>query len=115
MNNKTEKKNRVYCAEGDPDYGCTYIAAKNAKVAKQIALGCDVAEHLDNPFIELRVTRCWSIKETEFEGELDIEQINQLGLTWWDCPECQNEDFEIIDDYHYRCKNCGKTDEIPYI
>jgi len=109
------KKNKVYCAEGDPDYGCAYIAAKTAKEAKQIALGCDVAQHLNNPYIELRVTRCWSIKETDFEGELDIEQINQLGLTWWECPECQSEDFDIINGSQYKCKNCGYEGEIPYI
>ena len=115
MSTDEQKKNKVYCAEGDPDYGCQYIAARTAKDAKQIALGCDVAEHVENPFIDLRVTRCWSVKETDFEGELDIDQINQLGLSWWDCPECQNEDFDIINGYQYKCKNCGYEGEIPYI
>lgn len=108
-------KNRVYCAEGDPDYGCQYIAARTVKDAKQIAMGSEISEHLDNPFIELRVTWCKNVGETDFEGELDIDQINQLGLTWWDCPECQSEDFEIVDDYNYKCKKCGKVNEIPYI
>lgn len=107
--------NKVYCAEGDPDYGCTYIAAKNGKEAKQISLGLDVAQTLYNPYIELRVTRCWAIKETEYEGELDIFQINDLGLAWWSCPECNEEKFEILDRDKYRCKNCNKEFEIPYL
>lgn len=117
MNKSVEikKKNKVYYAEGDPDYGCIYIAAKNGKKAKQIALGTWVAEHLDNPFIELRVLRCWSVKETDYEGELDIFQINELGLTWWACLECDKEEFEILDSHTYKCKNCGKEFEIPYI
>lgn len=109
------KKNKVYCAEGDSDYGCTYIAAKNGKAAKNIALGTFVADHLDNPFIELRVTRCWSVKETEYEGELNIFQINELGLAWWSCPECDKEDFGIINEYEYQCKNCKGIFGIPYV
>lgn len=112
-NNKN--KNKVYTAEGDPDYGCTYIAAKNSKEAKQIALGCDVAQMLDNPYIELRVLRCWQVEGTDYEGELNIYQINELGLSWWWCPECNNEDFEILDNYTYKCKKCGNIEKIPYI
>ncbi len=108
-------KNKVYCAEGDPDYGCAYIAAKNGKEAKQIALGLQVAESLENPYIELRVIRCWSVKETDYEGELDIFQINELGLSWWACPECDKEKFEILNKDKYRCKNCNKEFDIPYI
>lgn len=115
MSKADEKKNKVYCAEGDPDYGCVYIAAKTAKEAKQVALRHDVAEHVYNPFIDLRVTRVWSVKETHFEGELDIAQINELGLTWWECPECSGEDFEIIDGWNFKCKKCKNEFEIPYI
>lgn len=109
------KKNKVYEATGDEDYGCIYIAAKNGKEAKSLALGTWVAETVDNPFIEVRVIRCWSVKETEYEGELDISQINELGLTWWGCPNCDKEEFEIINDKTYRCKNCNKEFEIPYV
>lgn len=110
-----ERRNKVYSVEGDPDYGCAYIAAKTSKEAKQIALGCDVAQMLDNPYIELRVLRCWQVKGTDYEGELNIYQINELGLAWWWCPECNNEDFEIIDTYIYKCKKCGNIGEIPYL
>ncbi len=108
------KKNKVYTAESDPDYGCIYIAAKNGKEAKNIALGTDVADHLDNPYIELRVLRKWGI-ETDYEGELDIYQINELGLSWWACSNCDKEDFNIISEYEYQCKNCKEIFGIPYV
>ena len=109
------KKNKVYFAQGDEDYGGIYVAAKTSKEAKSIALGKWVAETVDNPFIEIRVTRCWSVKETEYEGELDISQINELGLAWWSCDNCDKEDFEIIDDETYKCKNCNEEFKIPYV
>ena len=111
-----EKKNKVYYAEGDPNYGGQYIAAKNSKEAKSYALlHCDCAETVENPFINVKVTRCWSVKETDYEGELNIKQINELDLAWWSCPECDGEHFEIIDKEYYKCLKCGKTIEIPYI
>ena len=67
-----------------------------------------IVETLDNPYIDIKVN-------TEYEGELDIEQINELGLTWWACEECEKEEFEIIDKYTYKCKNCGHQDGIPYL
>lgn len=112
------KKNKVYCAEGDPDYGCIYIAAPNGKIAKNLALCTWVAETVDNPFINVRVTRCWSVKETDYEGELDIFKINELGLAWWSCESnnCLKEDFEILGDGRkYKCKECGMICDIPYI
>lgn len=115
-------KLHIYCAEGDPDYGCQYVAALTSKEAKQLAMGCDITGHLDNPYIELRVTLCRSVKQEKIDkyikgkGLLNIFDINNVGLTWWDCPECENEEFEILDDgYHYRCKNCNKEFEIPYV
>lgn len=113
---KKIKKNKVYTAEGDPDYGCVYIAAPNGKEARKYAMGTWVAEHLDNPYIEMRVLRCWSVKETDYEtGELSIFQINELGLTWWSCDMCDNENFEILDTHTYKCNMCGNEGEIPYI
>ena len=110
------KKNKVYYAQGDPDYGGTYIAAKSSKEAKQYALThCDCAETVENPFIQVRVTRCWTVKETDYEGELNIYQINELGLSWWDCPHCGGEDFEITHPTFYKCLKCGAEEEIPYL
>lgn len=109
------KKNKVYSVEGDPDYGCIYIAAKNGKEAKQKALGTWIAERLDNPYIELRVLRQWNAKETDYEGQLDIFQINELGLSWWACENCEGEDFEILSEEIYKCKKCGKAFKIPYV
>ncbi len=106
--------NRVYFAEVDPDYGGVFIAAKNGKEARKIAEGTWVAEQAET-YIDLRITRCWSVKETNYEGELDIYKINELGLAWWACGNCDNEDFEILNREEYRCKNCGEVQLIPYI
>ena len=102
--------------------GCQYISALTSKEAKQIALyKTDLPEQLENPFIELRVTRCWNVDREKIEKYikekivLDIYEINNLGLSWWSCPECDNEDFNIIDDYTYKCNNCKNEFEIPYI
>lgn len=108
-----KKKNRVYCAESDPDYGCAYIAAPNLKEAKKIAWGLDVSDHAYS-YIDLRVWWCKSAPRTDYDGELNIYQINELGLAWWSCPNCDREDFEILDGYHYACKNCNSEYEIPY-
>ena len=108
------KKNKVYYITGDEDYGGLYIACKNSKEAKEIALGTWVAETVENPFIEVRIKRCWSVKETDYEGELDIFQINELGLAWWSCPNCDKEDFEIIDREKYKCKSFNRVFKIPY-
>lgn len=107
-------KNKVYFAQGDEDYGGVYIAAKTSKEAKKIALSTWVAETVYNPFIEVRVTRCWSVKGTDYEGELDVKQINDVGLAWWCCEECEGEEFEIINGGTYKCKTCGKIFDIPY-
>lgn len=107
--------NKVYTATGDEDYGCIYIAAKNGKEAKNIALGTWIAETVDNPYIDIRILRKWGI-ETEYEGELDIFQINKLGLTWWACPNCDKEKFNILDnEEEYECKNCKQVFKIPYV
>lgn len=112
---KADEMNRVYFAQGDEDYGGIYIAAKNGKEAKLVALSTWVAETVYNPFIELRIRRCWSVKGTNYEGELDIYQINELGLSWWSCTNCDNDEFETIDNKHYKCKKCNYEGEIPYV
>lgn len=108
-----KKKNRVYTATGDEYYGCTYIAAKSVKEAKKIALTTWIAEIMEN-YIDLSIRWIRGV-ETNYEGELNIKQINELGLTWWSCPKCDKEDFEILDDYTYKCKNCGNEFKIPYV
>ena len=50
----------------------------------------------------------------KFAHELDIDEINDAGLTWWCCPECNGDDFEILDLYTYKCKDCNHEDKIPY-
>lgn len=65
-------------------------------------------------YLDLKIHWCKGIK-TKYEGELDIVQINELGLTWWSCSKCDSEKFEIIDTFTYKCKKCGNTENIPYI
>lgn len=110
---QAKKKNRVYFAEGDPDDGGTYIAAPNIREAKRIATRTNVMNSVYR-YIDLRVYWKRGI-ETDYEGELNIFQINELGLTWWCCNKCDNDTFELLDEYTYKCKKCGYEDEIPYI
>lgn len=44
-----------------------------------------------------------------------MNKENELGLTWWECSNCQKEEFEILDTFTYKCKKCGNTAEIPYL
>lgn len=82
------------------------------KEAKKIALTTWIAETMEN-YIDLKVRWQKGI-ETDYEGELNIKQINELGLTWWACAECDQEEFEIIDDENYKCKKCGNINKIPW-
>lgn len=86
---------------------------KTENVLKAFGQGTWVAETIDR-YIDLRVIRCWGVK-TKYEGQLNIQQINEIGLAWWCCEHCENEEFEIIDKYTYRCMKCGKTGKIPYL
>lgn len=116
MRKKNDKLN-IYCAEGDPDYGCVYIAALTSKEARNIAQGTFVAETVCNPYINVRVTLCKYNHSDLIKrpGELCITEINDAGLSWWCCPKCDDDDFTIIDGWHYKCNKCGHEDEIPYV
>lgn len=105
--------NKVYFATVDDDYGGTYIAAKNIREAKKIALGCGIIADFIENYTDLKIH--WERgTKTNYEGELNIKQINELGLAWWICPNCESEDFEILNKEKYKCKKCGYIDEIPY-
>lgn len=117
MSRTKNTKLNIYSAEGDPDYGCVYIAAYTSRQAREIAQNTFVAETVNNPYINVRVllhkyNHTDLVKEPR---ELTIKEINDAGLIWWCCPECEDDDFEIIDTYNYKCKKCGHEDEIPYI
>ncbi len=109
-----KRKNRVYFAISDEDMGGTYIAAPNIKIAKSIARSCDIILNHMEDFLDLDIHWCRGI-ETDYEGELDVFQINELGLSWWVCPNCDEEEFEILSEEICKCKKCGEEFEIPYI
>lgn len=105
--------NKVYFAHVVRESCGTFIAAPNIKEAKKIAYKCDIISDFIDNYIDLRIEWKKGIK-TEFYGELDIFEINKLGLTWWSCPECDGADFTIIHDFKYLCNKCDKEFEIPY-
>ena len=105
-------ENKVYFAHINDDEEGVYVAAKNIKEAKKIALDCPAINGLLENYINLNIYWKKGIK-TNYEGELNTKQINELGLSWWDCPNCDGESFEILDDYTFKCKNCGYIGEIP--
>lgn len=117
MSRTKNTKLNIYCAEGDPDYGCAYIAAYTSKEAKQIALGTFVAETVYNPYMNVRIKLC-KYNHTDLAKNpkvLTIKEINDAGLSWWCCPECDDDDFYIINAQWYRCCKCGTKNKIPYI
>lgn len=52
---------------------------------------------------------------TEYEGVLDVEQIYEVGIIWFQCDNCGDDDFKFIDNgENYKCKACGHADRVPY-
>jgi hypothetical protein len=115
--------NKVYFFYDEEGYG-RYVAHKTFKEAKDIALMCPTFDMLDNPFIDIRgnlvkkvnhkTEEEYIVKTEKYFGLLDVEELNELGLLWWQCPECGDDDFEIIDggeNYKCACGYCGQT---PY-
>jgi len=115
--------NKVYfCYSGD-DYGI-YVAHKSRKKAKEIASSSSVFDFMANPQIEIkgRVVKRYDyreekeyIAEIDKEGILSTQEIVDLGIAWWECSECGDDDLEIIDNgENYNCLSCGHSDEVPY-
>lgn len=109
--------NKVYFFYVNKGDGGQYVAGKDHKTAKNFAIGM-FHDQCDNPFIELKgnmMKRDGKPLMTEFNGVLNIQNIYDLGLTWFWCTECDSDDFEFIDEYEFKCKSCGLIQEIPYI
>jgi hypothetical protein len=112
--------NKVYFfIDESGDHGGIYVAARTLKEGKKFALSSDILDlmMLWNPYIELNGHM--ERKEgkpifTEYEGELNIKQINELGLAWWDCDECGAGNFSIINEFEYKCNECGYSSKVPY-
>ncbi len=109
---------KVYFAEVDEDYGGVYIAGPNIKEAKKIARRHEICDNIDR-YTDLKIRMCRKDGKPvriDHLGELDIDQILSAGLAWWSCPNCDGNNFKT--DGHpcnYICRDCGHTEEIPYL
>ena len=115
--------NKVYAFhEGNYEKWC-YIAAENFKKAKKIALFNPLCNFCDNPFIDISGHLCRDKNKkpitTDFSGELEIQQIVDVGLAWWTCEgnegNCESKQFEMFDNgFKWKCQICGKDGNTPY-
>jgi len=125
--------NKVYFFTAkDGNGGGYFVAEENFKEAKNKALLTDVCAMCDNPFVDIRGHL---VKEhyfdgkfhekgrkiiTKYEGILNVKELCELDLLWWDCPECGGHNFLFKDkkgdNYNkYLCNDCGFRSEVPYI
>lgn len=126
-----EKKNKIYFFHPPNNMTGYNFAAENFKEARRMALDSELAEWCDNPFVDIRgniVKRYYKEGEyvengyivyTEYEGKLNVKQQAELGILWFECPECGDDDFDFNDyrgdDYMYmKCNQCGYEGEVPY-
>ena len=116
-------KNNVYFfhfGEG----GC-YYAADTFEQAKKMALndkefvdGIEFPEDKIKGKQEMEYIKSDHAKplKTDYEGFLDVNKMNEIGIIWFDCCKCGDHDFEFIDhEENYRCKACGHIDSVPYV
>jgi hypothetical protein len=99
--------------------GGIHIAASTWKAARNFALHNEITEFMDEPFIDLKGSTCRKGSApitTELEGVLTVQQTVDLGLAWWNCEQCGDDDFEIFPgEQEYKCRVCGALDGIPYV
>ena len=113
--------NKIYFAENgkQESTGGTYIATVNLEEAKKLARQSDIIKDCVTKFTDLKVSlmRYSDNKPmfTEYEGELNMEQIAELGLIWWTCRNCGERKFAILNDDECKCLNCSTIQEIPYL
>ena len=115
--------NKVYAVhEGNYEKWC-YIAAENFKKAKKIALFNPLCNFCDNPFIDISGHLCRDKNKkpitTDFSGELEIQQIVDVGLAWWTCEgnegNCESKQFEMSDGgWKWKCRVCGREGHTLY-
>ena len=108
---KNKKKNKVYTAEGDPDYGCAYIAAKNSKEANRESYLCGRNKIHSSILYKQQWHTTWNNKkvylhssyELDYAKQLDDKQIDydveSLHIKYWDSQQqryrCAIPDFYI--------------------
>jgi hypothetical protein len=114
--------NKVYFfREKSGEFGGVYVAAETWKKARNIAITEElISEYADNVITDIEGHLCRNNNKkpiiTEIEGILNVQQICDLGLAWWDCEECGDDDFEILNyESEFKCRKCGFIDDIPYV
>lgn len=117
-----ETLNKVYLFHPKDMHIGYVIAAKNFKEARKTALITDLQELCDTPFIDITgyiLKKDGKPIRTKYEGKLNVKKRGELGILWFECPECEAEDFEfsnIIKDVYMslKCKKCGCEGDAPY-
>jgi hypothetical protein len=115
--------NKVYFFYNEEDVG-KYVGHKSFKKAKEIALLSPVFDMLENPFVDIRgkLVKRYDYRDkkeyivkTSTEGMLSTQEIVDLGIAWWQCSKCGDDNLEIVDNgENYNCLSCGHSDEVPY-
>jgi predicted RNA-binding Zn-ribbon protein involved in translation (DUF1610 family) len=99
------------------DTGWIYIAAKTWKEAAKYARQSDYLSNTAENFIDYRGHLVKPIVKTEYTDELEIDQIIELNLHWFECPECGSRNVSLVKesiDDKYKCNECGEIETIPY-
>lgn len=56
------------------------------------------------------------VYKTDYYGVLDVKQEFEVGIVWFNCPECGDDSFEFNENLsRYTCKVCGYEDDVPYV
>jgi hypothetical protein len=113
--------NKVYFFSSDDDFGGVYVAEENFKQAKAIAITHEIiSDHCENPFVDARGHQCKTNGKQPIlsmkKGILDIQEIINCGVAWWDCDECGSSHMTVLEgEEKYVCEDCAFEGEIPYV
>jgi hypothetical protein len=52
---------------------------------------------------------------TDYEGILNVKQLNEIGIVWFNCMDCGDDSFNFNENLtKYICENCGYEGVVPY-
>lgn len=106
--------NKVYFFTSRYHDGGFYIAAKTWKEARRHATCHELADDVES-FIDYKGHVLQKGKlTTEHHGVLNLNQMQEIGLLWFECSECGSDQLKFPNDEKYVCK-CGHEDEVPYV